>query len=517
MRFTIKTSARFVAFLALIMFVPAVSRADDAVKPVQVVVTAAKSLDSAGKFIKDLGLDVPPFLTGPGIEQILPFFGQGGLVTDQPIGIAFFAAPGMEMDKAMVFVFPVKATAATPDMLKGMGAQPMPGHPDTYVIGGQVGLRRTANYLLMSPNPELAASMDADAVANAVKDPQTLVRITGDIRALRTAMPELLPKLLDKGLEGKQGPDREGAEMAAGVVKQFYTIVDRVDLSLHVGEQGAKISLAISPLPLLAAPLPGNRPAMPADIIGRLDLGVAQRDANPAMQGLLTKLSNQIANEPGKNYTDEQKKQIAALIARSAVLWFDPASLSVGVQIADGNPVIYVAEHWTKQIDFVGEMREIMAGVEKFKKPDAEKDIEVQNYDLNGEKVTRFAAKEGGKVVGHLDVVQKGADVLMEAGPGEAKHIELLLAAAAHGAGPETAVMSMWVDLGKLFDQVGKLPDGPLAGLPPEMQKQIAELVANQKVHVELSKVGDGVTFDIKISQTLLANIPKLVAIFKPK
>ena len=100
-------------------------------------------------------------------------------------------------------------------------------------------------------------------------------------------------------------------------MKQFYGTVDRADISLNVGEQGARLSYSLTPLPM-PAPAAGNRVAMPADIIGRLDLGVSPREANPAAQGILAKLSDVIANEPGKNYTEEQKKQIAALINRAS-------------------------------------------------------------------------------------------------------------------------------------------------------------------------------------------------------
>src|SRR6185437_1115879 len=103
--------------------------------------------------------------------------------------------------------------------------------------------------------------------------------------------------------------------------------------------------------------------------------------------------------------------------------------------------------------------------------------IETTTYEVNGEKVTRFAPKENGKIIGHLDVMQKGGTVLMEAGPGEARHIGKLQSAAAEGAGPESGAFSASVNVGALFDQVGKLPNSPLAQLPPELKKQIADML----------------------------------------
>ena len=149
-------------------------QADDAVKPVQVAVVAFKSVDSAGKFLKNLGLDVL-YLTAAGLEQSWPWIGPGGVAADRPIGIVVYAAPEISAE-TMAYVIPVKPAGATADILKANGAEPMPGHPDTFLlrnvnIANAIVLRRTANHLVITLNLERRNPIDVDAIADAGERP----------------------------------------------------------------------------------------------------------------------------------------------------------------------------------------------------------------------------------------------------------------------------------------------------------------------------------------------------------
>ena len=65
-------------------------------------------------------------------------------------------------------------------------------------------------------------------------------------------------------------------------------------------------------------------------------------------------------------------------------------------------------------------------------------------------------------------------------------------------------VLFGWVDLGKSAEAAIKFPDSPLAGLPPEIQTKLADLLRGQKVSISTSAEGDAGTLDITITKGLL-------------
>ena len=117
-----------------------------------------------------------------------------------------------------------------------------------------------------------------------------------------------------------------------------------------------------------------------------------------------------------------------------------------------------------------------------------------------------------GKPSGYLDLVQKDNDVYVTICPNAYRYIHHLIAA--KDEGPITSVSSAWLDLGKLAVELGNGANAPLAGMPADTRKQLAELLKDQKIMVASSNEGDAGTVEITVGKGLLQNAPKLAALF---
>ena len=177
-------------------------------------------------------------------------------MTDQPIGMIFCGGPDIkDPSQGIVFVFPVKPTAATLDSLKNrQGGMPVADHPDTMLMGGAA-LRRTADYLLFSPTPAAVNVVNniASAIADAVKGGDALVKFSLDLKAVRLNMPDQYKQTLDMA-SGGAGPD--AAKAMAPMMKSLET-VDRFEASLDHGEKGIRLlAFTAAPYPQLKNPPP---------------------------------------------------------------------------------------------------------------------------------------------------------------------------------------------------------------------------------------------------------------------
>jgi hypothetical protein len=497
------------SLIAAMVLPGAAALADDAAaKPAalpQVGVAAAKSLDALDAFAKQLNVPLPPAFTAEGLEAQFTFIGKGGLATDKPIGIAVCGGADLKPDQMMAFVFPMKPFGGTVDGLKALGATPMPDHPDTLLLGS-VGLRRTADYLIFSPTPAVAASVNADAIEEAVKGGDALVKVSVDLKSIRQNLPDQYKQMI-----GGVQADSELEFIAAPTIRMIDSL-DRIEAGVSNGEQGVRLALSAAPLkfPTVAA---ANRPGMPPKVMARLDLGVPVAEAFSSARDLVQILDrNAEASGPAaKPFNDEQKKQINSVFTHFGTLVFEPAAMSVGVEIIAGEPAICIVQRWSKQVDATNEIQQMADTLNSLSnETNPGSKLAFQTYPSDGTIVLRVVAMAGDNPVGALDVAQKGTDVYMTVAPNQFRHIHQLMLA--NDEGPIKDVLSATIDLGKMVEELSTAKDSPLAGMPPDTVKQILDLLSGHTLGISTSVDGETATLDITASKGLLQDAPKLLA-----
>ncbi|HWE94409.1 MAG TPA: hypothetical protein VG269_10630 [Tepidisphaeraceae bacterium] len=493
--------------LGLLLFARSARAEDDSLT--QVGVVAVKSLDATAAFAKQIGMELPPPLTAKGLEQQFPFIGSGGLATDKPVGIILFGGPGVKSDQQMMtFVFPVKPTAATLESLKSMGAKALPGHADTVLMNG-VGFRRTGDYLAFGPLPEAAATAKLESVADAVKGANALARLVVDLKAVRVSMPEQYASVLEAISMNATAKDAQqaGMQVMISAMRQGVEKFDRVELGLDGADGGLRIALAAAPLKLPAPP-PGDRPGLPANAIARVDAPVP----------LTSILSNEVlkkltARDAPEGLTVKQEQKFQDLNAAVWSLFLGGEGQTAGMEVSRDAPVAYMVKRYDKPIDFALELRRLVAQAKAF--GDATHhpvEMELQSYKIGEEQALRVVISDSEKKPAlFLDVLQRGNTVFIAGSKNEFRYVDRLLAAKADG--PQKALASASVDLGRLFDAATKTPGSPLVGMPADRQKQLEDVFRGQTLAVSLTSEGDTATIDLTLPPALTKNIPRLVKV----
>ena len=378
------------------------------------------------------------------------------------------------------------------------------------LLGGS-GIRRTADYLIFSPTPAAVNAVNLDAFADAVKGGDALVKFSADLKAVRQSMPDQYKQMLDMMSSGA-GADK--AATIAPILKSFETL-DRFWVSLDNGEKGIRLAFTATPFKLPAVTA-ANKAGMPPGVLARLDYGVSIVDVYPAAKDSLASLSKSAQDDPtankGKPFTDEQKKQIGSVLSKISTLVLEPAVNSVGVEMIAGEPVVYIAQHWSKPMDVPKEVQQLVATFNTIQKDaDPTHTVELQTYQSDGAHVLRVFM-DTAKPTGHLDIVQKGDDVFITFCPNAYRYIHKLMAS--KDEGPITAVYSAWLDLEKLAIALGAGPNAPLSGMPADKRKQLVDLLQGQKIEVSSSSEGDAASIELTVGKGLVQNAPKLAALF---
>ncbi|MDB5173008.1 MAG: hypothetical protein JWN51_1781 [Phycisphaerales bacterium] len=489
------------------------ARADDA-PPTQIGVLAVKSLDAIAASAKKLDIGLPAPLTAAGIEQRFAFIGPGGLATDKPLGIIFFGGPGVKADQEItVFVLPVKPTAIPLEALKGLGGQPMPDHPDTVLMNG-VGFRRTTDYVIFGPLPSAAALANLDAITDAVKDPGTLARVTLDLKAVRASMPEQYRSLLDTNrqfLLGKAATtEQASAELVIDSIRRTIDKLEKVEWALDSGDAGMRLALTAAPIKLPALE-PGNRPGMPPGVIARFDLA-CPIDALVDAQ-VLGKIIDAANQDNANRFTSRQKQKLQDIVVRVKGLFFGGDTVSIGLEAGGESQVVYVVNQYAKRIDYISEVRTLMAQAKAFGDEVNEPvDLSLQSYKSGEVQVVRLVVTDKHQTKTYIDAVQQEGGLFIAASKEPFRYIDGLLAAKPEG--PRQTLMSGSVELGKLFDTIAKSPGSPAAGMSAAEKKQLSDLFHGQKLGVSISSDGDAATFDVAIPHSLLKYTPKVIATF---
>ncbi|HZL36926.1 MAG TPA: hypothetical protein VFC78_16515 [Tepidisphaeraceae bacterium] len=506
-----------VVVLSALVFAAGLARGQDAAPaaakgpPVQIGVVAIKSFDAAAAFAMEIGAPLPPQWSPQGIEQQVPFIGQGNLVTDKPIGIVLFGGANFNPQQMMAIMVPVKPGAASADAMTKAGGMPVAGHDGMFARNG-VNVTHTGDYLVVSPEPALAAMAKPGVLAAALKGPDNLVRIVVDVKAIRTSIPDHINAFLTHiGEQAANTPaGQQGAQLVIPQLKKELDALDRLEIALDDGAKGIRLAFTAAPSKM-PAPTAGNRAGMPPGVFARFDLNVSLAKANPeAGRAIVNASVSALSNAAKVPFTAERQKRVTDFFSKEVDLAFNPAATSIGIEMIGADPVIYVVQHWDKSPDCAMELRQVVS--ESNAVAEAKDDvIELQTYKSGAMKVMRAVANEHGKTIGYLDMVQRDNDVFIAISPTQFRYVDKLIAAPSKG--PSRGLASGYLDLGKLLDAVGQMPNSPLAGMPPDVQKQLKEILAGQRLTVSATTEGDAETVDIGISKGLVQNAPKLMAL----
>jgi len=505
-----------------------VARAD-ALAPVTVV--AVKSIDSAAALVADVGVPVP--VSADKIEETFPFIGKGNVATDKPIGIVFFVGSDPDPSKNLAFVIPVKDGAATVEtLLKSPEAKPMEGHADT-VLFGTAALRRTKDYLIFSPTAAIPALVEERSLADALKGPDSLAHIVVNLKAIRQNAPDLLKKFGEMAKAGtpaaKSDPERQGQEMALGWMQSAMDNLDHLDIGLDRGAFGVRLSVTAAPIKGPAAII-GERPRMPAGVIGRLDLSgaaIAEIDSE-SIHETIAKAALQGADEEriksGHPLTEDQKRSLRSIFDEVTKLSLADDGVSIGAEFLGKSPVVYVLERYSKPADFSARLRKVLGKVNSFS-DELKEDrpaLELQTYPLNDMKVVRLIIETSPTdktPVGYIDAVEKGNDVLIAISEKPFRSIDRLIdAQAAAGADisgkSADALAAGWIDLGRLFDAVVGSENSPLASLSADQRAQARKLLSGVRVETSTSVRNDTGSIEITVPSKLIQDAPKLIGLF---
>jgi hypothetical protein len=468
--------------------------------------TAFRSLDALEELSDRVGLPLPPLLTASGLEQQLPFLGAGGLAKDEPIGMIFFGGPGVTQQTAGAFVLPMKEGRAELDLFKQRGARPVPGKADAVQMGGGA-FRRTDKYLILGPNLQGVVALDPALVPGAVKDEGALARLSMDLAAMKRLMPEQYDAFFEEhGMAevGANPGEQAGARLALG----FLKALDRVTIGVDRGAAGVRVRATLAPMSMPAPTQGVLRPGMPSGVVARFDLACPPTKAVPplAPESFRALIDESSGERLGNN--QRQRGQSLDLIVRASQVLVGSDATSVGVQPpggADASPVFHVVNQYTRPVDVVKEVREIVQGINGVAREAGypAPQMEVGEYESGGTTITRVTLLERGRPMLFVDVVQRGRVTYVSIGPSEKTSIDALVAAK-----PEAEAVKGQggggVDLGRLLEVVARFPDGPLAGMPEEQSARLRERLRGQKVVISAAGEGGGVTFEASLPDAVL-------------
>ena len=484
---------------------------DSATQPamLQFGFVAGKSFDKLDEFSRNIG-----FFLGFNENSILDQLEQKyafvyvlqteWLARDKPLAVAFVGTPGRKADIAqtMVFVLPVRTDVNILQWLRDHGATAEADHPDTVLLNG-VALRRSTNQLLVSANSAALSAVNAKAIADAVGGEDALARLSIDLKWVRQNMPDAYKQATAAAAQWTR---------VAWLLSPMVTLdsLDRLDATLDDGKNGFRFAVTASPV-ILQVPPRINRPGMPSDVVFRLDWGVPLDAAFPPTRELYATINDIFPLDHGEPLSVQGGKERASFMERRAKLERDPTAMSIGVGIEKGSAVVYVRQHWTKEIDVFDELRHMAAS---FNAVNAElksgKNLEAQTYQSGDDPILRFTLKDSGKPIDYLDVAQKGREVFLTASTNDQNWVGKLIASPDEV--PMTAELSGLLDLGTLANRLDDVfPDsGPDDLLPKDVRPLLAQTFANEKIVLATSRTGNAATFEMTGSKDLIRKLGAL-------
>ena len=479
--------------------------------PTLVVTASIASLDKVAAAAKDIGLGDLPMLSAGFIEQKMPFIGAGGLASDRPLGVLFYAGSTGDLEKSATFVLPVNAGKAQLKTFIDNGAQPVAGRTDLVTLEG-VGFRRAKDQFIFGQIPGAVAAVREDVLTSAYeKDRAGLARIDVDIAAFKRAVPERYEAFFAE-LDDELDPDDQvrlaWADLVIGVIRELT----RVGVSVGRAEAGG-LRLGIVAAPFEAPqepPVKFSRPGFPEGTLFRADLAHAPTKAlarvTSTVSGLIER-SEDLARLPAAQ--QEQVKTLAAEVARFLL---GGETGSAGVEAVGQQFVVYwitrqaadapkrnLAEEITSLVARAGEVAKVTQGGKPLMSAES-----YPSASAAGTSVHRLVLLEEGKPELYVDVVQRDGSVLMAISPDGEKFVERLVGL--KDAGEAAALVSGWMDMSALTGTVLMTAGGELKNAG---KGERLEWTATP------DPAGGALRIDVNLPKTLVQNLPELVKLFQ--
>ena len=302
-------------------------------------------------------------------------------------------------------------------------------------------------------------------------------------------------------------PDRLwGARTAQSFVRER---IDRFEMGLDRGEKDYHLTAAVSPLTL---PPPGkfSRPGLPDGCFGRVDLACPPAQAFPFIDARAVDQLTAIDGANGRTKETPEKRRKYADCYRAAGTQFltcDAVTVGVaGAGEAGDVPVVYVVSQYAKPPDFAAGLKPLVGQL-----TDADADeppaegtrlhARILRRRRRGD-VARVRLDKGGKPAGYLDVVQRGATVLMTFSPDPGHHVEALLSAPAQGE--MKSAIACRVEAGPLADFAIKK-----GWVPAARRGELAGILTGQTVELTVDGRGDAIVFDATVARSLVRDLAR--------
>jgi hypothetical protein len=301
---------------------------------------------------KKIGVELPAFLTAAGIEERFPFIGVGGLDTEHPIGLVFFAWPEMDLaqGQGIVFVLPVKHDAAKLKSFYDSGGKAVDGSPGAVELNGST-FRRTAGYLIFSPTMKAVVGVrETDLTdlykghtggAKAAAD-QIIIRASVDVAALRQAAPDKFQAVVNQAkvvslLKG--GALKPAADFALDFIQE----ITRLDLAVTKSGQDLALKVGVTPI---RVPAGGTyaKPAMPQEVILRFDMGAPPLKVLPWAEVVLRQFQQPGVAGSGPRVPAAQQPPQGDLPHQIADILLGGQAMSVGIAPRDNFAVLYTVQ-----------------------------------------------------------------------------------------------------------------------------------------------------------------------------
>lgn len=487
--------------------------AAQAPKVARIALVSVSSLSQVAGVAKELGVELPVFLTKEGIEPQLPLVGVGGLDEERPIGVAAFAGPGLEpgQPESIAYLLPVKREAVTLKSLYDAGGKAVePG----VVRLGENHLRRTDNYLIVGRNEKAVASLrEADVVdlykrrpgAGKAAAEEAIVRATLDVAAYRQAAPEKFNALLDQlklAAAIKLGGVPYARDAALGLVQD----IARLDLALVTSGQDAGLRLGLSPA---RVPAGGTfpKPGMPQEVILRFDMGDAPSKVFPWLESVLPGSPQPVAaSARGRNGAAPPQKAADLPHGIADILLSGEAS-SLGIAPQNDTAVFYMVQQHVRadpgpRFKQLAEQANLGAAYSADKAKASK--MEFSQYTLaSGPRVARLKLLEGEKVTFCVDAVRRGDTVFLAGSPDQGRYLAQLLDLKPEGqfSGLLSGAVGLGAVLSIVEDAVSK------NGVPPQQLKALHKLFNGRFLTVSATGEPDELVLGLSVPRDLVRDL----------
>jgi hypothetical protein len=492
------------------------------VPPAPVGLLAVRSLDDACAFARALGNEPAPFLSTRFLESKLGFLSPGDLLSNRPVGVVLFAAPGMRLQESSVFVLPVRPGTVALEDFTARGGMRVDGHPDTVVTGAGP-LRRTRDSVIFGARPDAVVALDPGTLARATSNSDTLVaRAYLDLAVLRRTVPRDMNAFCDgfeagfvRGASGlTPGPERfdrfvGSEERAARAAAQaltgpFRRTLGKLNLEVHRG--GGNVRFAFTMQPVTLPPM-GNfqQPGLPGECTTRLDLAFAPR---------------LIYNPWGESASDPSDAESAAR-ANSPVddlvrHFAGSDALTVGVY-GGPQPAVYAVLQYKDDVRFIAGLDAFVARTRaRAQRAGQESPVDYDTYNAaNGATVWRLTFDAGTARQTFVDVIQRGRVVYVAMSDDAERRVERLPGLAP--LGPMRCAFSGSSDLDAAMSDSLRSPASNLSRLTPAQLKGVRSMLAGQKLMFSVANAGDAVTVDLSASERALVGLARVGELTKAR